>query len=167
MPADITSEFSSLSPSEIKLYFDDYDDLTLQFNGETHNQVQAQRSFPLNAPTRFIAIQDSKGKEIGIVEDIADLNPDSQKALQIALDQAYFMPRITRVNDITSKHHIPTWHVETDRGPRSFEIPSSRRDVRVIGETRVLLRDADGNRYEIPDYRRMDPESIAFVETIV
>ena len=167
MPADITQELSPLPPSDIRLYFDSFDDLTLELKGETHNQVQTQRSFPLNAPTRFIVLQDDKGKEIGIVEDMADLDPDSRKALQLALEQTYFMPHITRVNAITTRHQIPTWHVETDHGPRSFEIPSRRRDVRVLGETRVLLRDADGNRYEIPDYRRLDPDSIAFVETIV
>ena len=57
--------------------------------------------------------------------------------------------------------------METDRGHRVFEIPSSKRDVRVIDDVRVILRDADGNRYEIVDYRRLDPESVAFVETIV
>lgn len=167
MPADITNELSPLSPSDIRLYFDEFDDLTLDLNGETHTQLQTQRSFPLNAPTKFIVLQDAKGKEIGIVENMADLDSDSRNALQIALEQTYFMPHITRVNNITTKHQIPTWHVETDHGPRSFEIPSSRRDVRVLGETRVLLRDADGNRYEIPDFRRLDPDSIAFVETIV
>ncbi|MDP6042107.1 MAG: DUF1854 domain-containing protein [Candidatus Latescibacteria bacterium] len=167
MPSDITNELSPLSPSDIHLYFDDFDDLTLELKGETHTQLQAQRSFPLNAPTKFIALQDSDGKEIGIVQDMADLDSDSRKALQIALEQAYFMPCITRINNITSKYHVPTWHVETDHGPCAFEIPSSKRDVRVIGETRVLLRDADGNRYEIPDFHRLDPESIAFVETIV
>ena len=167
MPSDITSELAPLSPSDIHLYFDDFDDLTLDLNGETHTELQTQRSFPLNAPTKFIALLNSKGKEIGIVEDMADLDPDSRKALQTALEQTYFMPSITRINNITTKYQVPTWHVETDHGPRSFEIPSSKRDVRVIGETRVLLRDADGNRYEIPDFRRLDPESIVFVETIV
>jgi len=53
------------------------------------------------------------------------------------------------------------------RDPRAFEIYSSRRDVRDLGGGRVLVQDADGNRYEIPDYRRLDPASRALVEEMI
>ena len=160
-------DLSLLSPRDIRLYLDDFDDLTLDLRGEIHERVGVQRAFPLNAPTKFIVIHDSDGSEIGIVRDLADLAPDSRDALEIALEQAYFMPRILKINSIVSNFYVPTWDVETDRGHRVFEIPSSKRDVRVIDDVRVILRDADGNRYEIVDYRRLDPDSIAFVETIV
>ena len=164
---DLTGDLSLLSPRDTRLYLDDFDDLTLDLRGEIHTQVGVQRAFPLNAPTKFIVLHDSDGSEIGIVSDLADLAPDSRDALEIALEQAYFMPRILKINSIVSNYHVPTWDVETDRGHRVFEIPSSKRDVRVIDDVRVILRDADGNRYEIVDYRRLDPETVAFVETIV
>ncbi len=166
-PPNLTSDLSLLSPRDIRLYLDDFDDLTLDLRGEIHQRVGVQRAFPLNASTKFIVILNSDGAEIGIVRDMADLDSDSRDALEIALEQAYFMPRILKINSIVSNFHVPTWDVETDRGHRVFEIPSSRRDVRVIDDVRVILRDADGNRYEIVDYRRLDPDSIAFVETIV
>ena len=53
------------------------------------------------------------------------------------------------------------------RDPRAFEIYSSRRDVRDLGGGRVLVQDADGNRYEIPDYRQLDPASRALVEEMI
>ena len=163
----LTGDLSLLSPREIRLYLDDFDDLTLDLRGEIHKRIGVHRAFPLNAPAKFIVLQNSDGNEIGIVRDLSDLDSDSQDALEIALEQAYFMPRILKINSIVSNFHVPTWDVETDRGHRVFEIPSSRRDVRVIDDVRVILRDADGNRYEIVDYRRLDPDSIAFVETIV
>ena len=164
---DLTGDLSLLSPRDIRLYLDDFDDLTLDLRGEIHTRIGVQRAFPLNAPTKFIVLHDSAGGEIGIVRDLTDLAPDSRSALEIALEQAYFMPRILKINSIVSNFHVPTWDVETDRGHRVFEIPSSRSDVRVIDDVRVILRDADGNRYEIVDYRRLDPDSVAFVETIV
>ncbi len=167
MSSSLTRELSFIPPREVRLYLDNFDDLALDLRGEIHTRLWVQRAFPLNAPTKFIVLQNSDGREIGIVRDMADLDPDSRKALETALEQAYFMPRILKINRVFSHFHVPTWDVETDRGHRVFEIPSSRRDVRVIGEARVLLRDADGNRYEIADYRRLDPDSIAFVETIV
>jgi hypothetical protein len=57
--------------------------------------------------------------------------------------------------------------VETDRGRRVFELHSSRRDIRVLPGGRVLVRDADGNLYEIPDVRRLDVASHAFVEDYI
>ncbi len=164
---DLIGDLSLLSPRDIRLYLDDFDDLTLDLRGKIHERIGVQRAFPLNAPTKFIVLHDSDGGEIGIVRDMVDLAPDSRDALEIALEQAYFMPRILKINSIVSNFHVPTWDVETDRGHRVFEIPSSKRDVRVINDVRVILRDADGNRYEIVDYRRLDPESAAFVETIV
>ncbi len=164
---DLTGDLSLLSPRDIRLYLDDFDDLTLDLRGEIHHRVGVQRAFPFNAPTKFIVLLNSDGAEIGIVRDLGDLDSDSRDALEIALEQAYFMPRILKINSIVSNFHVPTWDVETDRGHRVFEIPSSRRDVRVIDDVRVILRDADGNRYEIVDYRLLDPDSIVFVETIV
>jgi hypothetical protein len=29
----------------------------------------------------------------------------------------------------------------------------------------VIIRDADGNRYEIKDYRKLDPRSISLIDT--
>ncbi len=165
--SDLTGELALLSPRDIRLYLDDFDDLTLDLCGVIHQRIGVQRAFPFNAPTKFIVLLNSDGAEIGIVRDIADLDSDSRDTLEIALEQAYFMPRILKINSIVSNFHVPTWDVETDRGHRVFEIPSSKRDVRVIDDVRVILRDADGNRYEIVDYRRLDPDSIVFVETIV
>ncbi len=165
--SDLTGELALLSPRDIRLYLDDFDDLTLDLCGVIHKRIGVQRAFPFNAPTKFIVLLNSDGAEIGIVRDIADLDSDSRDTLEIALEQAYFMPRILKINSIVSNFHVPTWDVETDRGHRVFEIPSSKRDVRVIDDVRVILRDADGNRYEIVDYRLLDPDSIVFVETIV
>ena len=81
-----------------------------------------------------------------------------------ALEEAYFVPVITRVEAIQVEFRIPRWEVETDRGVRSFEISSMRSDVRQLGNGRILIRDADGNRYEIPDRHKLDAASRALVD---
>ena len=95
------------------------------------------------------------------------LDAESGGVLAAELERTYFRPEITAVHAITEQYHVPTWQVDTDRGPRRFEIRSSRRDIRIMPHCRILIRDADGNHYEIPDYRRLDQASRALVENQV
>ena len=98
---------------------------------------------------------------------MAELDPSSRQVLEAELERIYFTPRIPRIHSIEVNFRIPKWEVETDRGRRVFEISSSRSDIRALGGGRVLIRDADGNQYEIPDYRRLDQASRVLVENQV
>lgn len=51
------------------------------------------------------------------------------------------------------------WFVKTDRGDIVFHIHDVRRDIKLI-DKRVLIRDYLDNRYEIPDYTKLDKKSL-------
>ena len=108
-------------------------------------------------------LRDDEG-EIGAIRRLAELDGASRRLLETALGEAYFVPVITRVNAILVEFRVPHWEVETDRGPRSFEISSMNSDVRQLGNGRILIRDADGNRYDIPDRHKLDAASRALVD---
>jgi hypothetical protein len=163
-PFALKQELNLLDPKRLRLYLDPFEDLTLELEGLLHKPVTVVRAFPVTAGDRFIILKDREGEEIGIIRDASDLDPKSRAALTAELERVYFTPRITCVNDIEEQFHVPKWDVETDRGPRVFEIRSSRRDVRILSGGRILIRDADGNQYEIPDYRKLDPVSRALIE---
>ncbi len=155
-------------PQKTHLHIDEFADLVLSIEGsDPVHGVRPTRCFPISSGDRFIALNAHDGGELGLVRDVAELNADSQKALRSELSRSYFRPQIQRVLSITEQYHVPRWQVETDRGPRIFEIRSSRRDMRVLGAGRILIRDADGNLYEVLDYRQLDPQSRALVETQV
>lgn len=164
--SQLTDELAFL-PQDSRFFINAFHDLSIEYADEIVENIHVERAFPLNAPNQFIVVKNEEGDEIGILEHIKHLDSDSQETLLQALEQSYFLPQITKIYSVESNFHIPKWSVETDRGPREFEIPSSRRDVRVVGDGRVLLRDADGNRYEISNYRKLDPDSLAFVETLI
>lgn len=150
----------------IRLYVDEFADLVLDVDGEEPVRgVQTTRCFPISSGDRFIALRENKGRELGIIRDVGELDSDSQQALRSELERSYFRPRITRIFSITEQYHVPRWDVETDRGPRVFELRSSRRDMRVLSAGRVLVRDVDGNLYEIPDHRQLDPQSRTIIDT--
>ena len=159
-------ELNIFDPARIRLYRDDFEDLVLeQGEGDVHRGVQVLRGFPLSAENRFISVRDGEENELGIIRDMAELDAENRRVLEEELKRVYFIPHITHVNQLEERFHIPRWDVETDRGPRVFEIRSGRNDVRVLGKGRILIRDADGNQYEIPDYRRLDPASRNLIES--
>jgi len=50
--------------------------------------------------------------------------------------------------------------VETDHGPVSFRIRNRHSDIKQLyGTNRVIIRDSNDNRYEIPDLTTLDVHS--------
>ncbi len=165
---NLAAEVTYLDPDKARFFVDAFEDLNLELAGDqTYSRVRVKRAFPLTRDDCFIVVQDRKGKEIGSLARLDALDRDSRQAVEDELERAYFTPRIQRIAKVTVANRVPRWEVETDRGPRAFEIYSSRRDVRLLGDGRILVQDADGNRYEIPDYRRLDPASQALVEEML
>jgi hypothetical protein len=124
---DLTEELTLLEPKRVRLYIDEFEDLTLELEGKCYKPVTAIRAFPVTAGDRFIVLRNEKKEEIGTVPDVSTLDPQSRKALRTELDRLYFTTLITQINAIEEEFHIPKWDVETNRGPRVFELASSRR----------------------------------------
>ena len=164
---DLAAEVVYLDPERVRFFVDAFEDLNLELAGGPASRVRVKRAFPLTCEDGFIVVQDREGKEIGSLACLDALDAASRQAVEEELERAYFTPRIQRITRVTTAYRVPRWEVETDRGPRAFEIYSSRRDVRLLGGGRVLVQDADGNRYEIPDYRRLDAASRAQVEEML
>ncbi|MFO7958413.1 MAG: DUF1854 domain-containing protein [Candidatus Brocadiia bacterium] len=126
--------------------------------------VTIEPCFPITEFGRYLLLKDGEGQELGILEDMRELDDASMKAVEAELKEQHFIPIITRVNDISREFHIPVWDVETDRGPRRLEL-KRRRDVHRMRGGRVYIRDAGGNGYLIPDIRELDPASRNLIET--
>ena len=165
---NLAAEVTYLDPDKARFFIDAFEDLNLELAGDqTYSRVRVKRAFPLTCDDCFIVVQDRDGKEIGSLARLDALDRDSRQAVEDELERAYFTPRIQRIAKVTVANRVPRWEVETDRGPRAFEIYSSRRDVRLLDDGRILVQDADGNRYEIPDYRLLEPASRALVEEMI
>jgi len=161
---DLMEELTCLDPKEVRLSVDEFEEFYLQVgSAEPAGPLRPRRAFPVSAAGDFICLEDTDEIEVGVIRRIADLDRVSRAALEAELERSYFTTIIYRVESIDVEYHVPSWSVTTDRGPRQFELRSSRRDIRVLG-WRVLIRDADGNRYEIPDLRKLDQASRSLVD---
>ena len=74
------------------------------------------------------------------------------------------MPKITKINSVDGQYGVTRWNVDTSQGKVEFGM-RTRYDIVTLENDRVLIKDADGTRYEIENYNKLDPKSIALLQT--
>lgn len=164
-PIKVTDELEYLDTSKVSISRNAFAELVVQLpDGSTHTKVEPVRSFPLSETVRFITLLDSERNEIGIVEDARKLAPQSRDVLIEELEKRYFMPKITKINSLDGQFGVTQWDVETTQGDVQFGM-RTRYDIVTLGNGRVLIKDADGNRYEIENYNKLDQKSYALLQT--
>ncbi len=133
--------------------------LTLK-DGTVIENLEPRRLFPFSDPNMYITLLNDKEKEIGFVRDLTEIDEDSRKALEECFAEYYMIPRITALLESVDKFGSLNWVVETDRGRVAFQIRNRHSDIKQMGRSgRVIVRDSNDNRYEIPDYQALDPHS--------
>ena len=135
------------------------------YDGKRIENLEPRRLFPVSGMTRYITLLDEDGKEQAIIRNIDTLMPESKKVIEACLREYYLIPKIKRLIGSTEKYGILKWTVETDRGMCSFEIRNRHSDIKMLYDGRVLVRDSNDNRYEIPDYRTLDKHSMVLLNT--
>lgn len=164
-PIQIENEVQFLDAKCLKIRLNSFEDLEVELpDGSIHTPVVPVRALPLSQPDQFILFLDADENEIGIIEDIKQLNKADRNALEAELEKCYFIPKITQIHAIDGHFGVTQWEVETDRGPAHFDL-RSRHDIRLLEDGRILIKDVDGVRYEIANFHRLDAHSIALLET--
>ncbi len=133
------------------------------YTGEKFTGVELRRMFPITGLTKYIALVDSKGEQIAIIRDLNDLMEDSRSVAEKVLEEYYMIPRITKFLKMSQKFKIWMWTAETDKGVCTFEIRNHITAVKPLYDGRVLIKDANDNRYEIPDVKQLDKKSLKMI----
>lgn len=121
--------------------------------------VQVLRAMPLAVENEFIVLRDGKNKELGILENLDGLDANSKEIIEKALRKRYFLPKILKINGIQERFNSADWDVETDRGPIHIQSKAIHESVVELGGGRILLKDNEDNRYEIPNLADLDETS--------
>ena len=164
-PIRIEDEVQFLDPKLLKISRNQFAELEAELpDGSVHAPVEPVRTFPLTQPNQYISLLDAQKNELGLIEDISQLKKADQIVLAEELEKCYFMPKITRIHFIAGRFGVTEWEAETEVGSVSFDL-RSRNDITSFSGGRILIKDIDGNRYEIANYHRLDPKSVALLET--
>ncbi len=131
--------------------------VSLTWNEKEYARVGIYLTFPLTNPEEFISIReaDEKAKEIGLIEKLSDLPGDQQEMIREQIRLRYFMPVITKIMDVKDEYGYAYWHVLTNFGACRFTTQMSGNAVISLSDSRLMITDIDGNRYEIPDFYKL------------
>lgn len=129
------------------------------YGGETLKKLQPKRLFPISGLTRYIVLLDADGVDRAIIRNVDDLMSESKAAILHCLDEYYRIPKIQRLIERTEKFDIWMWTAETDRGVYTFEIIDVFNSVFRLYDGRILIKDGNDNRYEIPNFDLLDKRS--------
>ena len=126
------------------------------YDGRFFENLEPRRLFPTTGLEKYITLLDSAGVERAIIRDLNNLP-----------NEYYLVPKITRIIDCREKYGVLNIQTETDRGNTVIEIRNVLNGIKLVYGTRVLLRDHNDNRYEIPDLRLLDKASRAMIEVFL
>ena len=160
---------SANGPSEahFTLHHDVWGRLVLtDAEGRIHVGVDPVRAFPITDPRRALALCDADGREVLWIDDLDAVAPAIRPLLEDELSRRHFLPVVQRVIRIEGAAEPTTWEVQTDRGPTTFTLKSEE-DVRRVAGMRVLIVDAHGIRYLIPNLAGLDAASCRWLERYI
>lgn len=150
--------------SEVKFTENDKIFVDVEFyTGEKFTELELHRMFPVTGLTKYIALLDKEGNEIAVIRNIEDLMPESKKVVENCLREYYMIPRIIRFIKMSEKFKIWMWTAETDKGVCTFEIRNHITAIKPLYDGRVLIKDANDNRYEIPNVNDLDKKSLSMI----
>ena len=129
------------------------------FDGTRYTDLEPRRLFPISGLDDYITFLDSEGEEQFILRKLDNMDPEQKVLLSGCLEEYYRIPKITRLIKRSEKHKIWLWTVETDRGEYTFEIINHIQSMKMLSGKRILIKDGNDNRYEIPDIYALDKRS--------
>jgi len=159
--------FAAQSVPQFELERDQWGQLVvIEPSGERHSNVVPSPLFPISDPEAWISLRAADGRELFCIERPDQLPTPVWRVLKEELSRREFVPVIRRIVRVSGNSEPCEWQVETDRGPTRFLLKSED-DVRRIGDQQILILDAHGTRYHIPDLSAMDAKSRRVVEWYV
>lgn len=137
--------------------------ISLDYNGMKYENVNIIRTFPFTEPFCYLSVRKSEGKknEIGIINNLnKDFDEETVAIISKQLNVRYFMPTIEHITSVKEENRFVVFKVKTNHGNMEFSIQSNGNHFSYLSDTRILITDLEGNRYEIPDIEKLSPKDL-------
>lgn len=150
-------EITRLTPENAVFNLEPGGFMSMKLGEEYYSRVAFFRAFPFSDPGKYISVREfeQKAKEIGMIVDINDFGGDIKENICKQINIRYFTPQILQIYNVKDEYGYAYFDVNTDKGPCKFTISIRDGGVIRLGETRLLINDIDGNRFEIKDFTKL------------
>ncbi|CAM5186860.1 hypothetical protein CDEF62S_05425 [Castellaniella defragrans] len=146
------------STPDYTLSRDTFGRLMLQRANAAPLPVRPVRSFPLSHPDEGLALLGPQSQELAWIDRLDSL-PEAPRRLIIEdLAQREFHPNIQRIRYASSWTTPSRWEIDTDRGTTHLVL-NAEDDIRRLSATSLLVADASGVHFVIPDVTALDKAS--------
>ena len=129
-------------------------------DGQIIENLEPRRLFPITDTEHYITLLNDKEKEIALIRNMSDLDEVSREVLEDCFREYYMIPKITQILEVHDKFGVLEFKAMSDRGVVSFRIRNRHSDIKNLHDSgRIVIRDSDDNRYEIPQFENLDKHS--------
>ena len=158
----------SVEASKIRLFKEPEWILRMTIDGDrSYTRIKVVRAAPLTEPNRYYCILDIKDEAICMVTDLTDLPEESRTLVHEELDKRYLTAEVQKIISLQNEYGVTYWTVQTDRGEREFVAKSVAENAQWLSDSRLMIFDVDGNRFEVPDMTALDRRSQGLLESVL
>lgn len=150
-----TTSVGFLDPQKCSFYINPKGFTALRIEDKDYRRVRLLRTLPLQRPFEYISVSDMDKKEIGIIRNVADFSPEQREIIEKDLAARYYSPNITEIYSVKEKMGSFYFDVSIDGFKKTFAVKDISRNIKVLDSGAVMLTDADGNRFIIPDIDKL------------
>ena len=158
----LAAEFTP--PADCRFYRNPNGFLGLELRGEDYRRVQLSRALPFTAPGMYLCVADMEGKEIAVLEDLAGFDEASRELLQAELGIRYFYPEVTQIKSVKEKMGAYYFNLFVGDHEKTIAVKDISKNLKQLGEGRIILTDVDGNRFLIPNVYGIQKKSLRMLE---
>jgi len=126
--------------------------------GEREVEVHIKQCFPWSGPGEFLSLRDKDDNEACLIENIHDLDAESQKIIREELSFSQFVLKVKKIVEIKEDVELRQFRVITDQGERVFQ--TKLEDwPEVLEHGVILIEDLAGDLFRIDNWHKLDQKS--------
>jgi len=162
-------EIDFLNPDESEFFQTEGGFTGLRHKGAEYRHVVFRRVMPVQLPTEYICVTDQENKEIGILKSISALREEQRAIVLRELERRYYCPEIIEIKSIKDKlgyvyMELKLRHKNGADFIRNCAVKDVNKNIRMLGESGLIIFDVDGNRYIVTSLPDLDKKSLRRLE---
>ena len=125
----------------------------------SYDRVLLRRAFPFVLKDKYVSVLDTDRSEIGLIEDINIFPREQAELLNAELERVYYCPEILKITSVKERPSHSYFSVVCTDGEKEIPLRDVYRSIIKISDDRLIIIDADGNRYSISSLKALDKNS--------